>query len=76
MMNRTTTGKVIDAVLSMFSRHGVPFSLKSDNGPQFINSECADFLKEHGIAHRHSSPLWPQANGEVEAQNRSLVKTL
>ena len=52
-----------------------PHSLKSDNGAQFIvNEEFERFLREANIEHRTSPPLWPQANGEVERQNRTLLK--
>ena len=29
-----------------------------------------------GIEHRYTTPLWPRANGEVERQNRSLLKSI
>ena len=38
--------------------------------------EFETFLTGHGIQHRKSPPLWPQANGEVERQNRTLLKSL
>ena len=41
-----------------------------------FSKEFEEFLRECGIEHRRSPPLWPQANGEVEGQNRSLLKTL
>ena len=50
--------------------------MKSDNGLQFVSQVVKDFLVEHGIEHRTSPPLWPQANGEVERQNRTLLKVL
>lgn len=28
------------------------------------------------IEHRYTTPLWPRANGEVERQNRSLLKSM
>ena len=34
------------------------------------------FLQECGIEHRTSPPLWPRANGEVERQNKTLLKAL
>ncbi|CAB3999022.1 Neural cell adhesion molecule 1, partial [Paramuricea clavata] len=48
----------------------------SDNGAQFVSEEFEDFLTESGIQHRKSPPLWPQANGEVERENRTLLKSL
>ena len=41
-----------------------------------MSKEFENFLVEYGIEHRKSPPLWPAANGEIEAQNRSLVKML
>lgn len=58
----------------MFLTHGLPVSITTDNGPQFIAELFTDFLAEQGIEHRRVTPLWPQANGEVERQNRSLLK--
>ena len=41
-----------------------------------MSGEFEGFLKECGIEHRKSPPLWPQANGEVERQNRTLLKSM
>ena len=62
--------------MPIFTRYGYPFSLKSDNAPQFVAEEFENFLATHGIQHRKSPPLWPQANDEVERQNRTLLKSL
>ncbi len=76
ILRSTTAKKIIDALRPMISRFGVPFSIKSDNGPQFVSSEFKLFCEEFGIEHRKSPPLWPQANGEVEIQNKTLGKML
>ena len=34
------------------------------------------YLDDNGIEHRKTTPLWPQANGEVERQNKSLLKRM
>lgn len=54
----------------------MPHTLKSDNGPQLVSEEFEAFLAENGIEHRKTTPLWPQANGEVERQNRTLMKSV
>ena len=41
-----------------------------------MSGEFEGFLQECGIEHRKSPPLWPQANGEVERQNRTLLKSM
>ena len=76
IMNSTTTTKVVRTLEEMFCRYGYPFSAKTDNGPQFRCQEFDDYLTDRGIEHRRSPPLWPQANGEVERQNRTLLKSL
>ena len=76
VLKSVTSSVIIQALRGIFARYGFPHSLKSDNGRQFVSEEFENFLTECGIEHRKSPPLWPAANGEVEAQNRSLVKML
>jgi len=76
ILKTITSTKVIEAMIPMFSRYGNPFSLRTDNGRQFISTEFEEFLQENGITHQTSTPLWPQANGEVERQNRTLMKAI
>ena len=41
-----------------------------------VSNEIEDYLKEMGVEHLHTTPLWPRANGEVERQNRTLLKAI
>ena len=75
-MKSVTSAKVIDSLEKIFTTHGSPVTLTSDNGPQFVSSEFAEFMKREGVFHRRVTPLYPAANGEVERQNRSLLKRL
>ncbi|XP_055585288.1 uncharacterized protein K02A2.6-like [Uranotaenia lowii] len=77
-MNTITSKDVIRELRIMFSRYGVPSVIKADNAPQ-LSAECVDFNKfcsDHGIKIVNTIPYWPQANGEVERQNRSILKRL
>ena len=58
------------------TNHGLPVSVTSDNGPQFVSEVFEQYLEDCGIDQRKTTPLWPQANGEVERQNRSLLKRM
>uniref|UniRef100_A0A2N9GP39 Uncharacterized protein n=1 Tax=Fagus sylvatica TaxID=28930 RepID=A0A2N9GP39_FAGSY len=49
---------------------------KVDNGRQFDNSPFREFCGELGIHNHYSSPGHPQANGQVEVTNRSLLKMI
>ena len=66
IMCSTAAKRVVDVLTQIFSRYGFPFTLKSDNGPQFCCAEFEKFLSDHGIEHLTSPPLWPQASGHVE----------
>ena len=76
ILTSVTSTKIIESLEKIFCTHGLPQSLKTDNGTQFVSDEFERFLKTNDIEHRTSTPLWPQANGEVERQNRSLLKAL
>ena len=57
-------------------RFGIPQVLVSNNGKQFDNPKFRQFSKELGIHNHYSSPGHPQANGQVEVTNRSLLKLI
>ena len=57
-------------------RFGIPRVLVSDNGKQFDNDSFRDFCSQLGIMNLYSYPAHPQANGQVEVTNRSLLKII
>ena len=62
-----TSAKVVFPELDrVFAAYGVPQVVKSDNGPPFNGHEFAQFADYLGFKHRRVTPLWPEANGEVE----------
>lgn len=56
--------------------HGLPKTIVSDNGRQFTDEGLQEWLHSNGIKIAHVAPYWPQANREVERQNRSILKKL
>jgi transposase InsO family protein len=70
---------VITHCKSIFARHGVPETVISDNGPQFMRvntSKFTAFAKEYGFNHITSSPRYPQSNGFAEAGVKIIKMTL
>jgi hypothetical protein len=61
---------------AVICRFGIPRVLVSDNGKQFNNPRFRQFSQELGIHNHYSSPGHPQANGQVEVTNRSLLKLI
>ena len=61
---------------NIICRYGIPRVLVSDNGKQFDNSAFRNFCSELGIRNHYSSPAHPQANGQVEVTNRTLLKII
>jgi transposase InsO family protein len=75
-LDSTTTSGVIKAMKSVFSRHGVPETIFSDNGPQFSSKEFLDFAKQYDFCHVTSSPHYPQSNGLAERSIQTIKKLL
>lgn len=76
ILKNTGSTKIIECLEEIFARYGIPDTLRSDNGAQFRSAEFEKFLEEYGINHETSTPYWPQANGEVERQNKTLLKAI
>ena len=72
ILKSVLSSDIIDCLDHVFAIHGIPQSLKMNNRPQFVSSVFKDYLKSNDVRHLTSTPLWPQSNGEVERQNRSL----
>ena len=63
---------MITAAKELFSTHGIPDIVISDNGPCFSALSFQEFAAKYGFLHTTSSPRYPRANGEVER----VVKTV
>lgn len=68
--------ETIDQIDTMFARCGYPLSITADNARQFISQEFKEYCEQTNIRLISTIPYWPQMNGEVERQNRSLLKRL
>ncbi|XP_041979479.1 uncharacterized protein K02A2.6-like [Aricia agestis] len=71
-----TSTQIIKLLKEIFSRLGYPSSITADNGRQFVSEEFKGFCDECNIKLFHTIPYWPQQNGEVERQNRDILKRL
>ena len=61
---------------SVFLRQGLPAKLKSDNGPQYANRLVTTLLEHLNIVHHDILPYTPQMNGQVERENREILRHL
>jgi hypothetical protein len=75
-MASTTSSLVIEAIKGVFSRHGIPMKVISDNGPQFNSHLFTQFAQEFGFTHRTSSPGYPQSNGLAERAVQTVKNIL
>ena len=76
VLKTVTSEKIISVLNSIFSRFGYPCMLKTDNGSVFVSQKFKNYLNCNGIEHVTSPPLWPQANGAIECQNKFLMKAI
>ena len=75
-LTSTTSTMVIAALKSVFARHGIPETLRSDNGPQYASEEFTRFASSYGFCHITSSPRYPQSNGQVERMVQTIKRML
>ena len=67
-----TTANIVTFLASVFSIWCNPRTIVSDNGPQFLSTEFAAFLKGRDIKHIRTAVYHPAANGAIERFHRVL----
>ena len=75
-MKSTTAAQSIKELLKMFSVHGIPEQMVSNNGPQFSSAEFSQFCKVNGVKHIHVSPYHPASNGLAEQFVQTFKKAM
>ena len=61
---------------NVISRFSILEQLITDNGPQFISQGLQDLCNKYGIKLNHSSPYYPQWNGQAESTNKTLISII
>jgi hypothetical protein len=78
-MLRPTATNTVNVLRRLFSQHGLPEVIVSDNGTQFTSTQFIEFCRENGIEHIRSPPYHPQSNGQaerfVDTFKRALLKS-
>ena len=75
-LNDQSSARVISTLKELFSTHGIPDIVVSDNGPQFSSDAFRLFATDYDFLHVISSPKYPRANGEVERAVRTVKALL
>ena len=75
-LTTTTSSAIITALKAVFSRHGLPEVVRSDNGPQYSSHEFARFADTSNFKHVTSSSLYPQSNGQAERAVQTVKNIL
>lgn len=57
-------------------RFGVPKEIVTENGSQFISIRFQNFCEEWNFKLNFSTSQYPQANGQAESSNKTIMKTL
>ncbi|KAK8921230.1 hypothetical protein KSP39_PZI020105 [Platanthera zijinensis] len=57
-------------------RFGIPIIIITDNGTQFTGKSFTKLCEELKIELRHTAVSHPQANGQIEVTNRTILKGL
>ena len=75
-LTNAKTETVAEALLSFYSRIGIPEKITTDQGSQFMSDVMKEVYRLLSIQHRPTVPWHPMANGVCEAYNGVLKKML
>jgi protoheme ferro-lyase len=78
IVKSTSAKACIPKLDCIFSTHGIPKKIKTDNGPPFNENEFKRHMAALGIECELDkySTLWPQGNGNAESVMKPLEKVI
>lgn len=65
-MKSATSAATVRYLRQLIAQFGIPETIVSDNGTQFIATEFKEFCQQNGIRHIQTAPYHPSSNGLVE----------
>lgn len=75
-MNNTTAETTVKVLRRLFTQHGLPSQVVSDNGRQFVSDSFKQFLASNGIRHITTPCYHPSSNGLAERFVQTFKKVL
>ncbi len=66
IMPSITSAQTIEKLRIVFTTHGLPRKVVTDNGPSFTSEEFRTFLSNNGVTHVTTAPYHPSSNGLAE----------
>ena len=71
-LKRVDNESVLDAMLEIFARHGLPKTILTDQGSVFMSKLTSQLWKTLGVHRVRTSPYHPQSDGALERWNACL----
>ena len=76
VVSSATSSVTMQHLRSIFSTHGLPEILVSDNGSCFTSHEFGQFMRNNGIRHICTAPYHPASNGQAERAVKIVKQAL
>lgn len=76
ILKNQTSYEIINCLKAIFSRHGIPQLVYSDNGTNFVSQEMKNFAKQWKFSLKTSTPQYPQSNGFIERHVQTVKNVL
>jgi hypothetical protein len=76
-LKNVTSGNMVEFLKEhIIYRFGIPQTITTDQGAQFVSSKFTEFAESMGIKLLNSSPYYAQANGQAETSNKIMIKLI
>ena len=76
VLRNSTAETVVNCLIDLTSRGGVPQDILTDNGTNFVSKVVKQFCQTTGVHQIRTSPYHPVTDGMVERFNSTLIRLL